>query len=565
MQDFLNVKEEYLYAIVTNGLELRLLRDSSMMTRLSYVSFDLIQMLEEDLFSDFQLMYRLLHASRMPRDSRDPASSIIEKYHDESLLSGSRIREKLSEAVEQSIFAMGNAFLQDPANEALRQWAEQNSDAAALYYEYLLKLIYRILFLLVIEERDLVYPASYRMDELLRGKRGIYYQYYALQRLRRLSEKKRYASKRYADLWQQVLATFRLFAAGKHGQPLGIAPLAGDLFGTRAIGVLNHCQLNNKVLLDCIRQLNQFEDDRGQWIRVNYTSLDVEEFGSVYEGLLEFEPVINPVQRTFSFAQGTGRSSSGSHYTPDELVQPLIKHSLEHLIRDIVSPSGDDQDKDVKIQKLLQLTVCDVACGSGHILLAAARRIGLAVARLRSGEQQPNPEAVRQGVRDAIRHCIYGVDKNPLAVELCKVAMWLEAHVPGEPLNFLDHKIKNGDAIVGGAHLDELYDGIATEAFKPHHDGEKENCRLLKASNKKQRQAREAGQLRTHNVEEIVENKLSKYKEKFATFRSMPEHAGAHRIRDRSQKKSLSKAQLWYSLVVGKNPGRPAGGPVFRG
>ena len=114
----------------------------------------------------------------------------------------------------------------------------------------------------------------------------------------------------------------------------------------------------------------------------------------------------------------------------------------------------------------MNLKICDVACGSGHILLSAARRIALEIARVQTDEEQPNPIAIRKAMKDVVRNCIYGVDKNPLAVELCKIALWLEAYNPGEPLNFLDHHIKCGDAIVGLAHREELEKGIADEAFK---------------------------------------------------------------------------------------------------
>lgn len=546
LQDYLNVKEEHLYGIVTNGDELRLLRDSSLMTRLSHVSFDLVRMMEESHYSDFQLMYRLLHASRMPRDTRSAAESIIEHYHDESLKSGSRIRSRLSAAVEQCLLMLGTAFLSDPQNMQLRQWADRE-DATSLYYDWLLKLIYRILFLLVIEERDLIYPQQDKQDEALREKRIIYYRYYSLQRLRRLADKRRYASDRFADLWEQILATFLLFDAGDHGKALGIKPLAGDLFGSHAIGLLNGCRLNNKVLLECIRLLNHFENDRKQLVRVNYASLDVEEFGSVYEGLLEYAPVINTGRWTFSFEQGSGRSISGSHYTPDELVQPLIKHSLDHLIADRTLPlESPAEKKEEAIRKILSLSVCDVACGSGHILLAAARRIGLEVARLRTGEQQPNLVSARIGTRDAIRHCIYGVDKNPLAVTLCKVALWLEAHAPGEPLNFLDHKIKCGDSIVGITNMEELQNGIATEAFKTFEGDDKDLCLLLRQSNKRDRDAREKGQHFTSSMIESVGSKFEKYRQKFQEFQSMPENTIEEINAKRKAYESLSTGPNWW-------------------
>ena len=86
-----------------------------------------------------------------------------------------------------------------------------------------------------------------------------------------------------------------------------------------------------------------------------------------------------------------------------------------------------EQDKE---KALLSIKVCDVACGSGHILLNAARRIAVELARIRTGEDQPSPPAFREAVRDVIQHCIYGVDKNPLAVELCNVALFLSPPHP---------------------------------------------------------------------------------------------------------------------------------------
>jgi hypothetical protein len=248
----------------------------------------------------------------------------------------------------------------------------------------------------------------------------------------------------------------------------------------------------------------------------------VEEFGSVYEGLLEKDPVVEPYQgslATFRFVQGSDRSSSGSHYTPDDLVQPLIKHSLEHLIKDIINHKKYTDAE--KIQALLRLKVADVACGSGHILLAAARRIGLELARLRTGEEQPAPPAVRQGVRDAIKNCIYGVDKNPYAVELCKVALWLEAHVPGEPLSFLDSKIKCGDAIVGLAHFDELDKGISDEAFKKLSDRDDNN--VIKDLKKRNG----VGRKKWEDIKKYESLNLQKFKlqsDEYETILAMPEH-----------------------------------------
>lgn len=481
VQEYLNLSEQ-VYGLVTNGRLLRLLRDSSRLVKLTYLEFDLDRIFTDGLFADFAILYRLLHTSRLPVSQEATAESIIERYHQDSLESGARIRDGLSRAVEQAIVAFANGFLAHPSNEALRQSVSAGDLKSDAYYHHLLRLIYRLLFLLVIEERDLVYPSS-----VPTAKREVYDRYYSLQRLRRLSEKRYLADHRHNDLWLSLLATFRLFEADGSGSKLGLAPLAGDLFGPDAIGPLSRCTLTNDVLLGCLRSLGLYQHpDTGQVIRVNYAALNVEEFGSVYEGLLEYEPVFhsNGNQVEFAFAMGEERAATGSHYTPDELVQPLLKHSLDYLIVEKLKET--DKEK-----ALLSLRVADIACGSGHILLAAARRIATELAIVRTGEEQPSPGAFRAAVRDVIRECIYGVDYNPLAVELCKVALWLEAHNPGQPLNFLDHHIKNGNAIVGYVRRDELERGVPDEAFATVPGDDKEVAAEFRKQNKAERKAQD--------------------------------------------------------------------------
>jgi methylase of polypeptide subunit release factors len=478
VQEYLNLTE-HLYAFVTNGIYLRLLRDSSRLVKLSFLEFDLRTMMEDEHYADFALMFRLFHASRMPQAPEQGPDSLIETYHQDSLDSGARIREGLSEAVETAIRTLADGFLNHPANTLLLEEIDRGKITPHDFYQYMLRLIYRLLFLMVIEERHLIYANGTKQRN-----RDIYYKYYSVSQLRKRCESLRHLQDSNSDLWVGLLHTFRLFESEEKGKYLDIKPLCGDLFDPNAIGMLHRCRLENQVLLAALRGLSLFENkNTGQMMRVNYGSLNVEEFGSVYEGLLEYDPVFGTEKshKAFRFVKGSERSASGSHYTPDELVQPLIKHSLEHVIEEKLKEPG-------KERALLSIRVCDVACGSGHILLNAARRIGTELARVRTGEEQPSPTAARKGVRDAISHCIYGVDKNPLAVELCKVALWLEAHNPGEPLNFLDHHIKCGDSIVGLAHMEELEKGIPDEAFKKMPGDDAEVLKELAKINRKQRQ-----------------------------------------------------------------------------
>lgn len=514
VQEYLNLTEQ-LYGVVTNGRVIRLLRDSSRLIKQSYLEFDLDRIFTDGLFADFAVLYRLVHASRLPVTADAAPESIIEKLHQDSLDSGARIREGLSRAVEEAILTFGNGFLAHPANDALRGRLASGALDADDYYKSLLRLIYRLLFLMVIEERGLVFPPG-----VTQRQRETYDRYYSLQRLRNLSEKRYLADKRQSDLWLALLSTFRLFEADGPGAKIGLKPLAGDLFRPDAIGDLDGAQLSNEALLSCLRSLGLYENPQNkQLIRVNYAALNVEEFGSVYEGLLEYEPAVDCSSRvpTFGFKQGDERSATGSHYTPDDLVQPLIKHSLDHLIAERL------KEKDPE-RALLDLRVADIACGSGHILLAAARRIATEVAIVRTGEEQPSPSAYRTSLRDVIRTCIYGVDLNPLAVELCKVALWLEAHNPGEPLNFLDHHIKCGNAIVGFVKREEVDNGVADEAFAKLPGDDPEIGKEVRARNKRERAERNQAKL---SFTPARENEIKAVMDRWSTITAMPERTPA--------------------------------------
>jgi hypothetical protein len=531
LQEYLNYSE-HLYGIVTNGKQLRLLRDASRITRLSYVEFNLEKMMEEDLYSDFVIFYRLLHASRMPKHMDGGAESIIEKYHQEGLEAGSTIRNKLGDAVKGAILSLANGFINHPDNTELRNAIENGNLDLDEYYRHQLRIIYRLLFLFVIEERNLVYADS-RKPETKRFSQ-IYFNHYSLMRLRKLAKKiPPPEASRHNDLWLSLISTFSLFEKKEIGEKLGIMSLQGDLFGYNAI-LNNHydlhqCSLSNTVLLNIIKSLSYFENDNQVLIAVNYGGLDVEEFGSVYEGLLELKLTLNKIEGSekysCNFDSSNERGKSGSHYTPEELVQPLIKHSLEYLIEDRLKLYQQKKTtKDDTVHSLLSLKICDVACGSGHILLSAARRVALEIARVQTEEEQPNPLAIRKAMKDVIKNCIYGVDKNPLAIELCKIALWLEAYNPGEPLNFLDHHIKCGDAIVGLAHREELENGIPDEAFKTLAGDDKDIAKSYRDKNIKERKERDAKatQLKAE-FEKSTENSVQEAMAEYKTFNQLPE------------------------------------------
>jgi hypothetical protein len=490
VQEYLN-RTEHVWGIVTNGLTLRLLRDSTLVRRQAYIEFDLQAIFEEQRFHDFAALYRLLHRSRLPRGLADANECLLEKYYAQTIEQGGRVREHLRDGVKLALESFGNGFLSHPstANGDLLRALAENRITPHGYYQQLLRLIYRLLFLMVSEERNLL--VSRRPESVAAAE--IYRRHYSVTRLRRLVEQSA-AYNEHDDIWQSLCLLFHLLRDDKPSQPLGSKPLAsllglpllnGKLFDSQDLDGLS---LRNRDFLTALWHLSNYRDERTNATRhVNYSALDVEELGSVYESLLEFHPHLDLNARPPSFAlieEGGERRSTGSHYTPPELVSPLIKHALEPVLAERLRNASTREQKE---RAILSLKVCDLACGSGHFLLAAARRLGKELARVRTGEDEPAPERVREAVRDAITHCIYGVDKNPLAVELCRVALWLEGHAEDKPLTFLDHRIRCGDSLVGVFDLKALEAGIPDEAFKPVAGEDKDAARAAKTRNARER------------------------------------------------------------------------------
>lgn len=496
VQDYLN-RTEHLWALVTNGRVLRLLRDSSYFSRPSYIEFDLEEMLAGERFDEFLFLYRLVHRSRLPTAQEEAGDSLLESYHQAALEQGGRIRDGLRQNVAEALLVLGNGFLRHPRNQKLRERAAGGSLSERAYFRQLLYLVYRLLFLMVAEERKLIGSRGSGMGN---GEESTpdsplptpsHYDLFSIGRLRSLADEPLAAPGRFDDLYLGLRSLSHLMRDEALAEGLGVQALNGELFSELA--ELDHCHLNNRDLLEAVRLLSYFTpaDDRTPR-RVNYASLDVEELGSVYESLLDEHPVVDFPPRgglpSFGFVEGSERKTTGSYYTPRDLVQELIRSALEPVIAERLGRGDRGLGTGERERALLSLRVVDPACGSGHFLLAAARRIGLELARVRTGEEQPAPEAVRAGVRDAITHCIYGVDKNPLAVDLCKVALWIEGHALDRPLTFLDYRIRCGDSLVGVLDVEALADGIPDDAYTPVTGDDKAAARGLKARNKAERE-----------------------------------------------------------------------------
>lgn len=479
-QEFLNASPNHLWAIVCNTRKIRLLRDSATLTRPCYLEFDLETILGNARYPDFTALWRIMHRSRGGRPDQLPAVCIWETWRKEGLDQGTRVREKLRNGVTQALITIGSGFLSHPRNEKLRLDLHNGRLTSEEYFQQLLRLVYRWLLLFTVEERGILHPEDDSSTAKLA--RQIYAEGYSQKRLRQRSIRHT-GYDNHDDLWQAQLIVFKSLS---RGEPTLALPALGGLFADDQCPDLDATRVNNALLLLAIRSL--------RWARtgnelnpVDYGNMGSEELGSVYESLLELVPTIDLTARQFGFigitdlgsTDGNARKTSGSYYTPDCLVQELIKSALDPVIETRLAANPQRL-----VEALLETTVIDPACGSGHFLLAAARRLAEKLAALRSEDGAVRPADYRHALREVITHCIYGVDRNPMALELARTALWLEGFEPGRPLTFIDHHLVCGDALLGVMKIEQLNRGIPAKAFSPLSGDDKEICKSLATRNR---------------------------------------------------------------------------------
>lgn len=479
VQEFLNADEDCLWGVVSNGNRIRLLRDNPSLTRPAYLEADLERMFEEELYPDFAAFWLLFHASRFQPADHTPESCALEEWRHEAEEVGVRALSHLRDGVTQTLRELGTGFLAHPANSELRRQISAGELRPEALHAQLLRLVYRFIFLLTAEDREiLLHPQAFAEAST------IYREGYALGLLRERSLKRHFYDQ-HGDLWQGLQVVFRALAAG--ADPLGL-PALGGLFDAGQCPVLDRSSLSNQALLKAVHALCFFRSG-DTLARVNYRDMGVEELGSVYESLLELHPQLDIEARPWRFAfagddaegtngKGSERKLTGSYYTPPSLVNELIKSALEPVIEQTLAAHPENPR-----EALLKLKIIDPACGSGHFLLAAARRLAAELARIEAQTDQPDETLYRHTLREVVQHCIFGVDRNPMAVELCKTALWLETIEPGKPLGFLDHHIRCGDSLIGVRDPQILRDGIPVEAYKPLAGDDKEVCKRLKSRN----------------------------------------------------------------------------------
>ncbi|MCC6457078.1 MAG: N-6 DNA methylase [Caldilineaceae bacterium] len=539
MQELLNRSQAYQWGIIANGLRLRLLRDNASLSRSAYVEFDLEAIMEGELYAEFSLFWLICHQSRVEdlRQTSDSAPVIaerseespsgvdaeagegispagalwaqndgeapggydcwLERWSKAAAEQGTRVLDELRKGVEEAIVALGSGFLSrlsngQPAAPRLAEALRSGQLSTQGYYQQVRRLVYRLLFLLVAEDRDLLLlPGT---DPTMRRR---YLDFYSLGRIRQLASASRGGP--HPDLYRQLAQLFVLLRTGY--APLGLPGLGSYLFSATSTPDLDGAELANRDLLKAIFALS-FTVENGVRRAVDYRNLDTEELGSVYESLLELHPQLDISSGTFSLVTvaGSERKTTGSYYTPTALVNELLNSALEPVIADRLRQA--QKGSAPAEAALLSIKVIDFACGSGHMLIGAARRLALHLARIRSGDDEPGPQLIRHALRDVVRHCIYGVDVNATSVELCKVALWMETLEPGKPLGFLDANIRCGNSLVGVTSLEDLAEGIPDDAFTAKSGDDRATMTALRRRNRREAE----GQLRLPYESPVIES-----------------------------------------------------------
>jgi len=504
LQDYLNDSEQALWGLVTNGSVIRLMRDNASLTRPAYVEADLAQIFTNEDAASFAVLWSLIHRTRFGAAGAPVTDCALERWREAGTREGETARDRLAAQVEVALKVLGSGFLE--ANPDLATRLHSGEVNLTEWFNELLRLIYRLIFLMVAEDRNLLHP-----DAVSPEARKLYAEGYSLAALRVQSVRAASWDKHH-DRYEGIKIVFRALA---HGQPTLGLPALGGLFAAGMLPHLETARLRNRAFMEALYRLSWLPGKTGV-APVNWRAMETEELGSVYESLLELQPQLGEDGKTLVFAsesaeqKGNQRKTTGSYYTPDSLVQALLDTALDPVLEKTEAESVDP------VASLLKLTVIDPACGSGHFLLAAARRIATRVARIRA-EGTPSLADFRHALRDVARNCIHGVDRNPMAVELTKVALWIETVDPGLPLGFFDAQIRCGDALLGVFDLKVLDGGIPDTAYKPLTGDDKEVAKYYAQKNK--REQAEKGRV----AEGFGFNRASDLLRDFEALRAMPE------------------------------------------
>ena len=399
-----------------------------------------------------------------------------------------RTVDVLRNGIEQAITVFGNGFFTNTSNTTLRTYVYKGTENRHEVYKQLVRLIFRLVFLLIAEERNLLISANTSKKSNDR-----YIQHHSLRRLCHISNERPYL--KHENIWHGLVL---LMEKLQHGcSSLGIPPLDSFLWKSSSCALLTKENCSNEYIIEAIQILTCTNLNNP----IDWHDISAEDLGAIYESLLELhlEIDINTWNVVLSTQSGHERKSTGSYYTPAPLVDCLLKATLAPAI----DKATKNKIKEDQEQALLQLRICDPSCGSGLFVIAAAKYLAKRLAKIRSVDQEPSSDCIQQAIRDVIQRCVYGVDINPMSVELCKISLWMEMNTSIDSFSSLHSQIQCGNALLG-IIPDQIADGIRPDFFTFVKDHDEKTVRnRIAAKNRKEYKNRISSDVAKNN--QIIE------------------------------------------------------------
>jgi len=351
-------------------------------------------------------------------------------------------------------------------------------------YEVLVKIAMRIVFVLFAEENRLLPHGIPEYDNAY----GLIHLANFLDRCARELGEEQFAQDyayRY-DAWAQLRSLFYLIYAGSAHPRLVMVAHGGDLFDPKKTEDVERVLMVDSVRIrQILRRLLYIRTSKGAY-RLSYASIRIQQIGYVYEGLLEHSLVFQDGR--YAFSESKLRKSSGTYYTPKALTEWLVENTLAPLC---YADGEDDQRRVRSPEELLSLKVVDPAMGSGAFLVEAMDFLSQALLESwdKAGRYTEVEEETRANLarRQIAEHCLYGVDLNPMAVELAKMSLWLSTFSKDKPFSFLNHRLKCGNSLVGTGYDEYDLSVIPDKAMKPVREDSAEWKALLKSANAQNR------------------------------------------------------------------------------
>ena len=312
-------------------------------------------------------------------------------------------------------------------------------------------LLYRIIFVLYAEDRS-----------ILPIENTIYHDKFSLKWIKNnwILKSTNYSKLNEYEIQNRLKKLFRLIEVGSKelgykSEEFSMRSYYGRLFDRRLNSQLEKWNIPNQLYIKAIELLTTTKDKKGNRFFLDYAALEIRHLGSIYERLLEFHLTVKD-KKIADLPSPKDRKSSGSYYTPQYIVDYIVTNSIGPIVDKIITeiPSKSEQ-----IEKILSLNILDPAMGSGHFLVGATEYLAKRICEIE--DKQTSLQDYIERKRDVVRRCIYGVDLNPLAVDLASLSLWLETLSSEKPLSFLSAHLKVGNSLVG-CKIEEIFEKQTT-------------------------------------------------------------------------------------------------------